>query len=334
MCVSLLILGIPIGGVMAFNYYIDPLWTFDHQNDFNDYQRGFDERVQKTNWINAQSAFNYDGLMIGTSRTTYINSDNFEKPLFNYGLSNLHISEYTKYLQYAKDKNEKPFEKVYVELTITSYDSINKSKYSSTEDIFSNAEDPFHKYVSLFSNETFQHAQLNYEMSKEDHSTLPRVYDRDLQVSTTFPSKDIDKRIITFKRLLASRDKSKPNWMEYEKNYVAYLQEIKDLFPESTIVPFTDLILADRLQIYINHPQVTAAYKRYITDIVEVFGAVYSFHQYNPVTTTRENFFDLYHFYPHIGDMVATSLQQGVSDDIMIVVTADNIDAYFESLGI
>ena len=331
---SLLLLGIPIGSVMAFNYYIDPNWTFTHAHDNNDMQRGFNERQQKTNWINAQNHFKYDAIMIGTSRTTYINSEQFSAPLFNYSLSNLHITEYPQFLQYAKDKNEQPFQTVYVELTITSYDGNIQPSFTESDSFFSQAEDPFLKYSSLFSQETFEHAKLNYEMSKNDASDLPRIYDRNLQVSTTYKGKDLEQRLAVLKRQLASRDESKPNWMSYRDDFKPTLQEIKAMFPTAQIVPFSDLIWSERLTTYIQHPQVTPAYKRYVTDIVDTFGQFYSFHQYNETTMNEANFFDLYHFYPAIGDDVAAALQQPTASELVYIVTKDNLDEYFKSLGI
>ena len=36
---------LPVTAVMGFNFYIDPLWNFSHQNQYNDYQIGFDEKT-------------------------------------------------------------------------------------------------------------------------------------------------------------------------------------------------------------------------------------------------------------------------------------------------
>lgn len=44
---SFIVIGLPVFGIMGFNYYIDPLWNYTHANDFNDYQLGFDERQLK-----------------------------------------------------------------------------------------------------------------------------------------------------------------------------------------------------------------------------------------------------------------------------------------------
>lgn len=61
----------------SINFIADPLWTFSHQNIFSKYQDGFDERQQKTNFIYFNGLNKYDGLLLGSSRTTYINQNDF-----------------------------------------------------------------------------------------------------------------------------------------------------------------------------------------------------------------------------------------------------------------
>ncbi|MDD3269201.1 MAG: hypothetical protein PHX14_07760, partial [Syntrophomonadaceae bacterium] len=47
--ISLILL--PLAAVAGFNYYIDPLWNFNHANPYNTIQASFDERQQKTNQV-------------------------------------------------------------------------------------------------------------------------------------------------------------------------------------------------------------------------------------------------------------------------------------------
>ncbi|WP_431028546.1 hypothetical protein [Lysinibacillus sp. LZ02] len=332
MLVSIVVLGIPVGGVMAFNYYIDPLWNFDHSHEYNDFQRGHNERIQKTNWINSHH-FDFDSLMIGTSRTTYINASNFEERVFHYGLSSLHITEYLDYMQYAQSKNPKEFETIYMELTVRSHDLFYGPEFSEAETFFSQSEDPFYPVTSLFSKDTYDRAKFNYDISKNNYAGIPRTYDRNLEVTTSYVGKDIGERIEFFKNQLVEREANGPEWI-YDPNYRGYLEEIQAAFPHSNFVVFTDLMPAERLQLTIEHPQIQPTYKQYITDIVEVFGAVYSFHQYNDVTRNHANFFDLYHFYPSVGDLVAKELQRREPSELLYIVTKDNIDEYFAQLGI
>lgn len=333
--VSFLVLGIPFGSILAFNFYIDPLWNFTHANEYNDFQNGFNERIQKTNWINAREGdIQADGLLIGTSRTTYINASNFQEPVLNYGLSELHVTEYRDYMNYAELKNGKPFDTIYMELTIRSFDLWVKPAFKEAQSFFKDSEAPYQRFTSLFSYDTYQRAKFNYEISRANYTDIYRAYDRQMEVFTDVGQEDIAARIVKLKEQLKARDDYNAQWAAYDEDYKARLLNIRNDFPEAEFVVFTDLALADRLKITIEHPQHTANYKRYIRDIIDVFGKVYSFHGYNDVTTNWDNFFDVYHFYPEIGDRVAHDLQQKENTEILTIVTSDNIEAYFDSLGI
>ena len=70
-----------------FNYTIDPLWTFGSSNRYNNAQPGFDERQLKTNRAYFGGLKQYDALMLGSSRGTYINQHDFKTmKLFNYSI--------------------------------------------------------------------------------------------------------------------------------------------------------------------------------------------------------------------------------------------------------
>lgn len=332
--VSVLFLGLPIGSVIAFNYYIDPFWAYTHSHDNNDIQLGFNERIQKTNWLNARAPLGYNDLLIGTSRTTYINASNFEKPTFHYGLSSLHITEYLDYMKYAEKKNGQPFETIYMEMTSRSFDLAYKPQFNEAQSIIDESEKEFYRLTHLFSNNTFERAKNNYEHSKVDYSDHPRIYDRDMHVTTYYESKDIELAVQKFIRFQNERQAEGKLVHFYDPSFKQSLVDMKESFPQAQFVVFTDLILMERLNITFESEPLRRAYKRYIREMVEVFGTVYSFHVSNEVTTTRENFFDLYHFYPQVGDLVAQELQQRQNSELMTLVTEDNIEEYFAGLGI
>ena len=110
--IVLTILIIVVGSAASFIYYIDPMWTFNHKNAHNDVQTVIDERQQKTNAIHFQP-FDYDTLLIGSSRATYINQYDFEgMKVYNYSASNLSVREYEPFLDFATKESNKPFERV------------------------------------------------------------------------------------------------------------------------------------------------------------------------------------------------------------------------------
>jgi len=69
--ITITVMLLPLFVVGGFNYYIDPLWNFAHAHKYNRIQIAFDERQQKTNRLHFSPA-DYDTLILGSSRTTYM----------------------------------------------------------------------------------------------------------------------------------------------------------------------------------------------------------------------------------------------------------------------
>ena len=93
-----------VGALSAFIYYIDPLWLFGTSHKYNDVQVAFNERQQKMNHIYYQP-FEYDTLLLGSSRSTYINQHDFEgMDVYNFAVSNISVREYNAFIEFAKEK--------------------------------------------------------------------------------------------------------------------------------------------------------------------------------------------------------------------------------------
>ncbi|MER1998308.1 MAG: hypothetical protein ABS882_00920 [Lysinibacillus sp.] len=332
--VTILVVGLPVGGVMAYNYYIDPFWTFTHENEDNAAQLGFNERIQKTNWLNARAPLQANSLMIGTSRTTYINADNFDKPLFHYGLSSLHITEYLDFMKYAEKQNGQPFETIYMEITSRSYDTAYRATFTNPNATIAETNKEFYRITNLFSYDTYLQSKENAQTAADNFSPKPRIYDRDMNVTTFFESKDIDRRLELYQYNIDKREKRNGFENLYNPEYKQILLDIKESFPNANFVAFNDVMLMDRLHITLSNEHLRAAYKRNIEEVVDVFGVFYSFHIENDITTEHSRYFDLFHFYPETGDEVAKALQQPDNSPLIFAVTKDNMNEYFALLGI
>ena len=95
---GLLLLG--AGGVAGFNAAMDPLWFFTHAHPLNRVQPGFDERAQKTNWLQARPG-QFNAVMLGSSRSTYIDQNDLSPlHLFNYSVNAMWPQEYRQYLDH------------------------------------------------------------------------------------------------------------------------------------------------------------------------------------------------------------------------------------------
>ena len=84
------------------NYIVDPFWCFQHSILFGRYQTMFDERQQKTNYL-AFREVDFDTVILGNSRVTYMDPRNVPGRAFNYAVSSMQLYEYLPYLQFVAD---------------------------------------------------------------------------------------------------------------------------------------------------------------------------------------------------------------------------------------
>ena len=100
-----------------FNYTIDPLWNYNHSNKFNNVQKAFNERQQKSNYIYTHGLEDYEGILLGSSRTTFINQNEFNNmKIYNYASNSMFPYEYKGYIDFAKEVKRKDFKYIIIGL--------------------------------------------------------------------------------------------------------------------------------------------------------------------------------------------------------------------------
>lgn len=327
----LLFIGIPVYLVVRFDYYIDPLWNFEHENEYNDYQLEYNERLLKTNYMNSRSQFDYNGLLIGTSRVTYMNQNDFQnKSVFNYSASNLHIDDYLDYIDYVTEKNGHDFTTIYMELYVDSYDSDMENTAESPQYYFEKSEAPFYRYTSLFSYNTWHLASVNHDMSAANEYDGYRYYDRHNVAYTNYPPDDLP---VLWNKYVADFNEKYSDGFNYDPEYKERLMEIKEAYPNTRFVVFTNLIPYQKLSYMLQNDAYREGYERWYHDMVDVFGKVYSFQGKTPLSTDMTNFFDWGHYYPEVGtEMIHAMEYPNSHEDIMTVVTNDNVDDYLNNV--
>lgn len=325
----LVLLSLPAGAVMAFNYYIDPHWNFKLDHELNDFQVGFDERQQKLNYLFSRKP-DYDSILIGTSRTTYMNSESFQtEDVFNLGLSGLHIKEYAPYLRYAEEATGVKPERVYVEMYLDIYNGDLDLPLEPPEAYRDRAKNPLLKFTNLYSYDTYKKAKENYQYSKEDYYPKERAYTRDNQVTTTFPGVDME----AARKRNQEKNRLRSNEYPYNESFKQELLKIREAAPDAEFVVFSDLERLDRLAGYFELPAYMEAYERSVREIVEVFGSYRSFYLKNKYTTEDQYWFDYVHFYPEVGDQLIKALETGEGEGTFFIeVDNSNIDRYFAQL--
>ena len=327
------VLSIVLVGVIssaAFIYYIDPLWMFGSSHKYNDVQTVIDERQQKTNFITYQP-FEYDSLLIGSSRSTYINQYDFkDMDVYNFAVSNMSIREYNSFIEFAKARRGKEFDTIIIGLDFFKT-SLDQSAAPRSLDAYKvKLNERFYRAKSFFSFDVLQYAYTNFKYSLKNEVTEERNYNREniavaKQVNPEKIAAQTTEKIKKFKRVFYGES------YEYNPDYASYMQELKDNNPNTKFIVFTTPISSKLFKALVEENRL-ADYERWLRDVTAVFGEVTNFMYPNSVTNDITNYFDGHHFYPPTGTLIAQFLsndsEASVPTDFGVKVTLQNIEQH------
>lgn len=298
----------------SFIYFIDPMWTFGHKHKYNDVQTVINERQQKTNQIKFLP-FEYDTLLIGSSRSTYINEHEFSgMNVFNYAVSNISIQEYSSFIEYAKSERGREFDTIIIGLDFFKSSIKESSAKLSIDQYATEANKPFYRYKNLLSYDLLEYSWQNFKTSRNNKVEEERVYNREHVAS----AKDIDPSLKE-KQTIAKIEKFRKEFYgetyQYNPDYKNILMELKKNNPNTKFIIFTTPISTPLFTALVDEGRLTD-YENWLEDIVSVFGGVYNFMYPNTVTNDINNYFDGHHFYPPVGTLIAHRISQDEDENL------------------
>ncbi|MFK2826359.1 hypothetical protein QYG89_11910 [Bacillus sp. B190/17] len=322
-----------LSGMAAFNFYIDPYWTYDLNHRYNDHQLAVDEREQKTNRIYFQD-FSYDTIILGSSRTTYVNQNAFKgMKAFNYAVNNMSIREYDTFLQFAEENNQQKVKRAIIGIDFFK-SSIQESEQAvSLKNYEAKVQQPFYRARNLISLDIFRYSLKNFQMSKNNEVSELRVYNR-YNVAHAKQTDAAERLANTEEKIERFRDEFYGKNYQYNPRYKEYLTIFKKRHPDVEFIIFTTPISTKLFQTMIEEGQLDD-YERWLRDVTDVFGGVYNFMYPNEVTLDLDNYFDGHHFYPHVGDKIAKRILQGPTvknSPFGVYVTSETIDEHLEDV--
>jgi hypothetical protein len=320
--------------VGLLNYIVDPYWFSSHANAFNARQESIDIRQQKTNQI-TWAYHDYDALMIGSSRCNFISHRDFKGyRLFNYSMEAVVPEEYGDYISYAR-KQSRPGLRLLV-LGLDFYGTnagFHGFGQMTPRNYIDKTQNLSYRLSALFAFDSLRYSLGNIWKSFKRPNGM--FYSRD-GVKSIVPMsapRSIQSLAIA-KDLRTYREKMYGGNYRY-KDMKKLFGEIKRSNPGVEIVAFTtptsrplwELLLAEgRLDDYC----------RWISDIVETYGAVYDFMGINSVTDNPANYLDAHHFYPFIGTMIVNRIMGypdgAVPSDFGRRITRENLHNYLEDV--
>ncbi len=314
--------------VGTVNYVMDSYWTFDHENIFNQMQTGANERQQKTNYIYFHK-FDYDSLLLGSSRTTLINQNDFNPPLkvFNYAVSLMMPKEYEPYIDFAKKVKGGEFEYI-----ILALDFFGTNKYENSnvnpERIIKNTTSFLYRWKLLFSIDALRNSIANLRRFITGKK-YRRSYNRHNVATTDILDPKFAKKFIERRNYWEKK-------YAYDENYTNILKNLKKKNPHSKFIVFTTPVSAHMFRLMINEGRIKD-YERWLRELVEIFGKVTNFMTENSITNDyAHNYLDSNHFYPRIGTLIAHKVlgrkDPNIPPDFGDVLTKENIDEYIKKL--
>jgi hypothetical protein len=302
--------------VTGINYFMDPLWCFSISHEYNQKQDDFNERYQKTNFINSRG-FAYKGIIVGSSTGTTIQQDALKgMHLFNYSINGLLPSEFLSIIDFAKKKNGHDLDYILIGLDFIAASKLLASTVKSNpEKIFDEINSWLYLPKMLISIDTLKHSINNFmNYQKGTHIYYDRYNNKYV---TPLPREVLE---LHMKVGIRHHDESNYpllyNTFQYDNNLKLILKEIKAENPGSRIMVFTTPVIAPLMKLLVEK-NLLDDYLRWLAEIVDVFGGCYHFMYPNKITKNYISYFhDPTHCYPPVGSMIIDAILNKKIDGI------------------
>jgi hypothetical protein len=311
--------------VGLFNYTIDPMWCFNHANRYNCVQADIDDRQQKTNYLTFGNK-RYDTLIVGNSRVKMMNQYDFGPGAYNYAVNGMSPREYDAYINYAKKANGRDFDRIVIGLSFAM--SNRQVEYASGHEpsfYFDNANRFPYRWLLLFNGDVFTRSwsNLRHSMAKD----LTVYYDRDTVEHVNKGRVNLDNHM-PFD--LADMRETYRDRYDYLSELRSVLEQVKRNNPRSRITVFTTPVSEPLYSSMVSEGRFEE-YKKWLRDLVGVFGEVHHFEYLNtPTREYRQYFIDGHHYAPETGTLLVHRMK-GIADpalpaDFGMVLNASNLE--------
>ncbi|WP_419769431.1 MAG: hypothetical protein ACNI3C_08765 [Candidatus Marinarcus sp.] len=303
--------------IALLNFLIDPLRMFSHSNRFNNMQSDFDERQQKTNNLYFVKS-DYNNLILGSSRSTYLNQNYFYDKTFNYSANGMSPYEYEIFIDNFAKITKKDIKKIIIGIDFFGT-AIEKNKDFIHENYLKNSMSFMYRYKNLYN---LKLAKYSIKNIRQNFKTNKAYYSRD-NVKFTPPNYVLDDK----KKIINSLVKFKQ--YEYDYRLKEYYFNLKNKYKNSEFIIFTMPITVNQLEEYEKNG-LLESYFQWLNDLVEVFGEVNHFAYPNKITQDLSYFFDAGHALPKISIYMADFIMNNDKqlDNFGIKLTKENFNSF------
>lgn len=297
---------ITLSSIASINFFMDPLWTFEHEHKYNQFQRGRKERQQKSNALYFRSQ-KYDTLIFGSSRTAYMNQYKWDKKTFNYAVSDMQPNEYNDYLNFAITQAKQPIKRVIIGLDF--FGALTYAPLISKEPqlILSKIVEPFYRYKLLLSIDMLNYTNLNIQ----NYIKKPFGKYRYDNVKTSHPKSNID--VATYEKQIEGTLKVyiRDRYVKkYDNNYKYEIKKLISSHPNIEFIIFTTPVSSQHFDTMISQ-NLYNEYEKWLKESVEVFGIINHFMYLNKMTKNAALYFqDSNHGYAETEECLTNELLQ------------------------
>lgn len=314
--------------VVGMNLYIDPFYVTGIENQFNQKIVNGNERIMKRNYLLHNQGL-FANVLLGSSRSTFYQFDDFKEreALFNFAVNGMTLDELVFSLSWYLKTQGQP-NRVYlgVDFFQTDREYIPRSNWMIFKEDFDVLIHNFMLYLNV-QNYIYYSYRMIKESIQESYFGLNRTryYERDYLIR--YSEREYPKS--------RSHSTYRLDYKNYNDETLDRFKEFKKIAGSAQVIAFIPPVHMDYFQ-NIQKQNLLPQYRRFMKELVEVFGVVYDFSGPNLVTTDKQYFFDPGHFNTKISRCVARIISDesdpSCPADFGVKVTNENMEIYLDKL--
>lgn len=307
---NLIFLGLILLFIGSLNYFMDPYWTFNHKHKWNDIQKGTNERQQKSNYIYFTNK-EYDTLLLGSSRTTYVNPNSFKNlKIFNFSAAGMRPHEYSTYIDFVVNNTSQDIKTIIIAMDFFGYLDYGLFMFNEAGSVVSNTQELFYRWKILFSKDTtetsIKNLRDNLKKRIDDRYNRELIKTRLIRPKSSTLNNQIIEDVEIYTRTEYSGNKN--------NNFLPIIQKIKEKYKDKKIIIYTTPISEPLFQKLIELKKLDYYYN-WLSDLVNTFEVVHHFMYPNYISSNYLDFFaDSNHGYSITYDYMAKTIQNNYND--------------------
>lgn len=330
--INLIVLGSVLLFIGAFNLFMDPFWCFEHKHRYNQFQKGMNERQQKANKIYFTSE-KYNSLLLGSSRTTYMNQNDFQNlKVFNFSATGMRPQEYKTYIDFVINDTKQPIDTIILGTDFFGYLSYGAFMYDNAPLITNTTKLPYYRWKVLFSFDALNNSFKNFRDYLNPNNHTDR-YNRDnVKNRVRFPiNAGRNQQIQIDVKIYANEEYSSgPN-----PKFISLMSAIKEDYKDKKFIIYTTPISEPLFKELIKkgHYQ---DYENWLRTLVSIYGEVHHFMYLNSVSKNYlEYFADSNHAYVETNKLIAAEITNNpieIPNDFGMLLTKENLEEKLKEL--